>query len=53
MAARFILITETADIPLGDFLHNVFNGIVVHCGAAQDMDLFPNTCPLFNGFMQL
>jgi hypothetical protein len=53
MAAGFILITETADITFGDFLHNVVRGIEVHCGAAQDMDLFLNTRPPFEGFMQL
>jgi hypothetical protein len=52
MAAGFILITATADITLGDFLHNVFSCIGVHWGAAQDMDLFLNPRPLFVGFMQ-
>jgi hypothetical protein len=46
MAARFILITEAADLTSGDFLHDVFSGLGVHCGAAQDMDLFLDISPL-------
>jgi hypothetical protein len=53
MAARFILITEAADITLGDFLHNVFTRLGVHGGAAQDIDLFPDARSLFGGFMRL
>jgi hypothetical protein len=38
--------TESADMTFRYFLHNVFSGLGVHCGAAQDMDLFLNTRPL-------
>jgi hypothetical protein len=43
MAAEFILITETAGMMFGDLTHEASVTIGVHCGAAQDMDLFLQT----------
>jgi hypothetical protein len=53
MAAQFILTTETANITSGDLVRNVFSGIGVLGGAAQDMDLLLDTRPLPDRFMQL
>jgi hypothetical protein len=53
MAAEFILITETAEITFGYFLHNVFGNLRVRWGAARIWIFFRTSAPLFVGFMQL
>jgi hypothetical protein len=53
MAAELILITETAEITVCAFLEKGDIQTAVLCGAAQNMDLFLHTRPLFLKFMQL